>query len=53
MPEWENWFEIAKQCKYLPENDLKVRFTFHKFLAGINFVCVCLEIVSDCMRFVD
>ncbi|XP_015377868.1 PREDICTED: serine/threonine-protein phosphatase 6 catalytic subunit-like, partial [Diuraphis noxia] len=23
MPEWENWFEIAKQCKYLPENDLK------------------------------
>ncbi|KAE9530927.1 hypothetical protein AGLY_011389 [Aphis glycines] len=23
MSEWENWFEIAKQCKYLPENDLK------------------------------
>lgn len=31
MSEWENWFEIAKQCKYLPENDLKARFFLNEF----------------------
>ena len=25
MGEIDQWVEIAKQCKYLPENDLKVR----------------------------
>ena len=24
MAEIDKWVEIAKQCKYLPENDLKV-----------------------------
>lgn len=23
MSELDNWIEIAKECKYLPENDLK------------------------------
>lgn len=23
MSELDNWIEIAQQCKYLPENDLK------------------------------
>lgn len=24
MAEIEKWIEVAKECKYLPENDLKV-----------------------------
>lgn len=24
MADVDNWIDIAKQCKYLPENDLKV-----------------------------
>ena len=24
----ERWIEIAKECKYLPENDLKVKLDF-------------------------
>lgn len=26
MADIDNWIDIAKQCKYLPENDLKVIF---------------------------
>lgn len=29
MGEVDRWIEIAKQCKYLPENDLKVRIQLH------------------------
>lgn len=29
MSEVDKWIEIAKQCKYLPENDLKVRIFYH------------------------
>jgi len=27
MSEIDRWIEIAKECNYLPENDLKVRYT--------------------------
>lgn len=44
MPEWENWFEIAKQCKYLPENDLKARFiTVIEFVRGFNYAFVIVQ----------
>ena len=26
MSDMDKWIEIAKECKYLPENDLKVIF---------------------------
>lgn len=29
MSEVDKWIEIAKQCKYLPENDLKVGFILY------------------------
>lgn len=55
MPEWENWFEIAKQCKYLPENDLKARHdSVNDYSQPVLIILyVCLEIMSDRMRFVD
>ena len=27
MSEIDRWIEIAKECNYLPENDLKVGYT--------------------------
>ena len=29
MSEIDRWIEIAKECNYLPENDLKVRYLSH------------------------
>lgn len=55
MPEWENWFEIAKQCKYLPENDLKASLLL-QLLSNYCLIFmeyVFIEIMSDRMRFVD
>lgn len=28
MPDIDKWVDIAKDCKYLPENDLKVNFLY-------------------------
>lgn len=54
MPEWENWFEIAKQCKYLPENDLKVSpMNVFRIMSDVNRCYCFIEIVSNCLRFVD
>ncbi len=30
MVDIDKWVEIARECKYLPENDLKVCFTFYR-----------------------
>lgn len=30
MADIDKWIEIAKQCKYLPENDLKVNISVLK-----------------------
>lgn len=32
----DKYAEIAKQCKYLPENDLKVNVTFLKFSRAVG-----------------
>jgi hypothetical protein len=29
MSHLDDWIEIAKECKYLPENDLKVSFNWN------------------------
>ena len=35
--EVEQWIEIAKECKYLPENDLKVNISIIPFNAKARF----------------
>ena len=35
MPDIDKWIEIAKECKYLPENDLKVRIFIHSYFVII------------------
>ena len=37
MADVDKWIEIAKQCKYLPENDLKVNLNFSNL--DILFKC--------------
>ena len=34
MSEIDRWIEIAKECNYLPENDLKVRYRCNRFMFG-------------------
>lgn len=33
MPDLDKWIEISKQCKYLPEHDLKVSRKLGQFLS--------------------
>ena len=39
MAEIEKWIEVAKECKYLPENDLKVScyIIYTKNIVTLNF----------------
>ena len=44
MADLDHWIDIAKQCKYLPENDLKVT---HADLSTFSFPVAFYELHSS------
>lgn len=55
MADIDKWIEIAKQCKYLPENDLKVNISVLKRKSDNAPMCYfdsidqkCDVLVGDC-----
>ena len=44
MADLDNWIDIARQCKYLPENDLKVT---HADLSTFSFPVTFYELHSS------
>ena len=39
MADVDKWIEIAKQCKYLPENDLKVNISVLNLKSNNVLIC--------------
>ena len=50
--EVEEWIEIAKECKYLPENDLKVKAIPTRIYMGAAGTDYCWENLVDLSGFV-
>ena len=54
MADVDKWIEITKECKYLPENDLKVRCLFYAIILDMNVkINNIVLFLSYCIYFLE